>query len=91
MSSIVNISQPAVLGNVKTYSIEESSCRVDQNLKLNQDYFHLYLDSPDSALEASPGQFFHLMCPSNKLGNPFFRRPMSIYKVDRVQKKIQFL
>ena len=31
------------------------------------------------------------MCPSNKLGNPFFRRPMSIYKVDRVQKKIQFL
>tara|TARA_B100000886_G_C20426052_1_gene494077 strand:- start:5253 stop:6092 length:840 start_codon:yes stop_codon:yes gene_type:complete len=91
LSSVINLSLHEEPVNTKTPTTAEFSCRVDQNLKLNAEYFHLYLDAPEVALKALPGQFFHLMCPSSELGDPFFRRPMSIYKVDKVQRKIQFL
>ena len=39
----------------------------------------------------TPGQFFNLLCPSPDVGELFFRRPQSVYRIDRKRGRIEFL
>ncbi len=66
-------------------------CEILSNTPQNGDYNLMELAADAVALSASAGQFFHLECPSNREGSPFFRRPMSIYRIDRAAGRIAFL
>jgi dihydroorotate dehydrogenase electron transfer subunit len=39
----------------------------------------------------SSGPFFNLLCPSPDVGELFFRRPQSVYRIDRRRGRIKFL
>ena len=69
----------------------EHICPVVANGAVNDAYNHLILAAPPLALQAEPGQFFHLLCPQVAGLTPFFRRPMSIYRIDRVKNQLHFL
>jgi dihydroorotate dehydrogenase electron transfer subunit len=49
------------------------------------------VEASPKALSVTPGQFFNLLCPSPDVGELFFRRPQSVYRVDRVRGRIEFL
>lgn len=74
--------QPAVREHVAT---------VIFNKVVNKQYKQLCLSAPPSALQAKPGQFFHLLCPQFDELSPFFRRPMSIYRIDSRRSRLHFL
>src|SRR5690606_38935455 len=59
----------------------EVDARVLSNEAVNQEYRLIELAVPESATRALPGQFFHLLCPQKDGLQPFFRRPMSIYRI----------
>jgi dihydroorotate dehydrogenase electron transfer subunit len=73
------------------FPVQEMLCPVVSNAALNGEYLHLILDAPETALAAKPGQFFHLNCPPADGIATFLRRPMSIYRVDRQNRRIEFL
>ncbi len=63
------------------FTAAENVCTVVSNRPVNARYAHLVLAAPPTALEALPGQFFHLLC-EGQAGDPvFLRRPMSVYRV----------
>lgn len=72
-------------------SVGEFVCRVLANDPVNNQYRYLALAAPPLALTVRPGQFFHLLCPQVDGLKPFFRRPMSVYRVDRRRGRIGFL
>ncbi|MEE8562328.1 MAG: dihydroorotate dehydrogenase electron transfer subunit, partial [Alphaproteobacteria bacterium] len=43
------------------------------------------------ALAVQPGQFFHVLCPSPDQGDLWFRRPQSIYAIDKDSARLEFL
>ena len=49
------------------------------------------VEASPKALSVTPGQFFNLLCPSPDVGELFFRRPQSVYRVDRARGRIEFL
>lgn len=69
----------------------EIACPVRANDAVNAEYRHLVLDAPEAAEMARPGQFFHLLCPGAGGDQPFLRRPMSIYRIDRAAGRLEFL
>ena len=71
--------------------VAENICTVVTNDWVNPDYKHLVLDAPPTALTVAPGQFFHLLCPAAGDDTPFLRRPMSIYRIDPDNRRIEFL
>lgn len=71
--------------------IAETVCAVAAHDWVNTDYKHLVLEAPASALAARAGQFFHILCPTVGDDAPFLRRPMSVYRVDRAGRRIEFL
>ncbi|MFZ2080413.1 MAG: dihydroorotate dehydrogenase electron transfer subunit [Xanthobacteraceae bacterium] len=70
---------------------EESLCPVLSHDWVNGEYKHLVVEASPKALSVTPGQFFNLLCPSPDVGELFFRRPQSVYRVDRVRGRIEFL
>ena len=58
---------------------------------VNDEYKHVVLKVHPQALKAYAGQMFHLLCPSPDGGEVWMRRPMSVYRVDRPQGRIEFL
>lgn len=78
-------------GTQKGFQVGELVCPVVSNDWVNDRYKHLVIEAPAMALEVKAGQFFHLLCPSSEAGNPFLRRPMSVYQVDRQAGRIEFL
>jgi dihydroorotate dehydrogenase electron transfer subunit len=70
---------------------EESLCPVVSHDWINSEYKHLIVDASPKALSVTPGQFFNLLCPSPDVGELFFRRPQSVYRVDRDRGRIEFL
>jgi len=72
-------------------TIAENLCSVIENAWVNADYKYLEVTAPPIALAAIPGQFFHLRCPAVGLDQPFLRRPMSVYRIDRSAGRIAFL
>ncbi len=71
--------------------IEESLCPVLSHEWINREYKHLVVEATPKALAATPGQFFQLLCPSPDEGEIWFRRPQSVYRVDRAKRRLEFL
>ena len=69
----------------------ENRCRVVSNDPVNAEYRLLVVDAPEIGLTAYAGQFFHLLCPTTGTEQPFLRRPMSIYRIDRENGQLGFL
>jgi dihydroorotate dehydrogenase electron transfer subunit len=70
---------------------EESLCPVVSHDWVNSEYKHLVVEASPKALAANPGQFFNLLCPSPDVGELFFRRPQSVYRIDGAKGRIEFL
>src|ERR1700684_3603408 len=70
---------------------EESLCPVVSHAWVNSEYKHLVVEASPKALAVKPGQFFNLLCPSPDVGELFFRRPQSVYRVNRKRGRIEFL
>jgi len=70
---------------------EESLCPVVSHDWVNNEYKHLVVEASPKALSVTPGQFFNLLCPSPDVGELFFRRPQSVYRIDRARGRIEFL
>ena len=71
--------------------VAENICTVVVNDWVNDLYKHLVLDAPPCALTVAPGQYFHLLCPASGGDTPFLRRPMSVYRIDRDNGRVEFL
>lgn len=69
----------------------EFVCRIVSNDAVNEEYILMVLDVPARALTAKAGQFFHLLCPSPDGAEVWMRRPMSIYWVDKENRRLEFL
>ncbi|MDR3723400.1 MAG: dihydroorotate dehydrogenase electron transfer subunit [Terracidiphilus sp.] len=72
------------------FPVLEQACRVLRNECIGDDYFHMVLDCPQGA-RGNAGQFYHLLCPASEAGQPFLRRPMSIYALDPDAHRLEFL
>jgi dihydroorotate dehydrogenase electron transfer subunit len=70
---------------------EESLCPVVSHDWVNAEYKHLVVEASSKALTVTPGQFFNLLCPSPDVGELFFRRPQSVYRVNRKRGRVEFL
>src|SRR6266508_4508948 len=70
---------------------EESLCPLVSHAWANPEYKHLIVDASPKALAVKPGQFFNLLCPSPDQGELSLRRPQSVYRIDRENRRIEFL
>src|ERR1700729_1782466 len=70
---------------------EESLCPVLSHAWVNSEYKHLVVEASPKAFAVNPGQFFNLLCPSPDVGELFFRRPQSVYRIDRAKGRVEFL
>jgi dihydroorotate dehydrogenase electron transfer subunit len=70
---------------------EESLCPVVAHNWVNAEYKHLVVEASPRALAVRPGQFFNLLCPSPDEGELWFRRPQSVYRIDRANGRLEFL
>jgi dihydroorotate dehydrogenase electron transfer subunit len=97
MTSTRFASAPFVVGKSKPtpeprrIAAEESLCPVVSHDWVNAEYKHLVVQASPKALAVTPGQFFNLLCPSPDEGELFFRRPQSVYRIEREQGRIEFL
>lgn len=73
------------------FPLAETLSPVIKNDWVNDTYKHLVVEAPHGAQHSEPGQFFHLLCPTIGDNVPFYRRPMSIYRIDRAQGRLEFL
>src|SRR5271169_750 len=87
------VGKNAVVGESAAARIpaEESLCPVLSHDWVNAEYKHLVVEASPKALSVTPGQFFNLLCPSPDVGALFFRRPQSVYRIDRPRGRIEFL
>ena len=58
---------------------------------VNEEYRHLVMSVHEHALTAYAGQMFHLLCPSPDGAEVWMRRPMSVYRVNKPARQIEFL
>jgi dihydroorotate dehydrogenase electron transfer subunit len=58
---------------------------------VNEEYKHLVISVHEHALSAYAGQMFHLLCPSPDGAEVWMRRPMSVYRVNKPARQIEFL
>ncbi|PKU22830.1 dihydroorotate dehydrogenase electron transfer subunit [Telmatospirillum siberiense] len=73
-------------------SVVSELARVVDNRAINAEYRHLVADCGEESAQARPGQFFQLLCPQPPGGGqPFLRRPMSLYGVDPEKRRVEFL
>lgn len=72
-------------------TVHEACCTVLSNELRAGDYRLLRLRAPARVLDCAPGQFFHLLCPSQGRDQPYLRRPMSIYGYDIAREELLFL
>ncbi|MEE8140105.1 MAG: dihydroorotate dehydrogenase electron transfer subunit [Alphaproteobacteria bacterium] len=71
--------------------VEETLTEVVNNDWVNDEYKHLVVTASPKALAVQPGQFFHVLCPSPDQGDLWFRRPQSIYAIDKEAGRLEFL
>ncbi len=64
---------------------------VVSNDQVNEEYRHIVVDVHERAMNARAGQFFHLLCPTPDGAEVWMRRPMSVYRVDRDDRRLEFL
>ncbi|MCR4440141.1 MAG: dihydroorotate dehydrogenase electron transfer subunit [bacterium] len=65
------------------------ACPVTRNEQVSQTVFRLTLHAPDLALAAAPGQFVNIRIQEAPV--PLWRRPLSVYSVDRDAGSIRLL
>jgi dihydroorotate dehydrogenase electron transfer subunit len=70
---------------------EEALCPVVSHDWVNSEYKHLVVEASAKALAVKAGQFFNLLCPSTDAGELWLRRPQSVYRVDKANRRIEFL
>ena len=70
---------------------EETLTQVISNQWVNEEYKHLIITASPKALTVRPGQFFNILCPSPDDGDLWLRRPQSIYRIDRKNRRLEFL
>src|SRR5437660_3144147 len=70
---------------------EESLAPIVAHDWVNSEYKHMIVDASPKALAVKPGQFFNLLCPSPDMGELWLRRPQSVYRIDRENRRIEFL
>lgn len=75
----------------QVFPVAANQCRVLCNDPVNAEYRFMLTETSDTALNALPGQFFHLLCPESAGDRPFLRRPMSVYRIDKENRQIGFL
>jgi dihydroorotate dehydrogenase electron transfer subunit len=85
------VGKSALTGSPSHIPAEESLCPVVSHDWVNSEYKHLVVEASPKALSVTPGQFFNLLCPSPDVGELFFRRPQSVYRIDRAPGRIEFL
>jgi dihydroorotate dehydrogenase electron transfer subunit len=71
--------------------VEETLTAVLAHDWVNDEYRHLVVSASAKALSVRPGQFFHILCPSPDEGDLWFRRPQSVYAIDRGNARLEFL
>lgn len=69
----------------------EIDALVLSNEPVNAEYRLMVLEVPEGAAGAAPGQFYHLLCPQRGDLQPFFRRPMSVYRIEPEARRVSFL
>lgn len=69
----------------------EFDARIVSNEPVNAEYRLMTVEVPDGTAEARPGQFFQILCPHSGTLQPFFRRPMSIYRIEPEAGRLAFL
>jgi dihydroorotate dehydrogenase electron transfer subunit len=74
----------------KSFPIADQRCHILANEWVNSRYKRLTLAAGGPALDAAPGQFFHILCTTGGDG-VFLRRPMSLFRADRENGFIEFL
>lgn len=90
-------SQPFVVGRSAETDfpartpIEETLTTVLSHEWVNDEYKHMVVAASPKALTVKPGQFFHVLCPSADEGDLWFRRPQSVYAIDREGGRLEFL
>src|SRR5438067_6054607 len=70
---------------------EETLCPIVSHDWINSEYKHLIVEASPKAFAVKPGQFFNLLCPSPDVGELWLRRPQSVYRIDRENKRVEFL
>lgn len=85
------VGQSEVTPELRPIPAEESLSPVVSHDRVNAEYKHLVVEASPKALAVTPGQFFNLLCPSPDVGELFFRRPQSVYRIDRAKGRIEFL
>src|SRR6266568_6559296 len=70
---------------------EEALCPVVSHVWVNDEYKHLVVAASAKAVAVRPGQFFNLLCPSPDAGELWLRRPQSVYRIDRENRRVEFL
>ena len=73
------------------FPVGNAPCTVRSNRAVNERYRHLVLEVPAPLYFATPGQFFHLLCPPFIDNDPYLRRPMSVYRISPAERAIEFL
>lgn len=73
------------------FPIRQELLTVLENHPVNGEYHQIVLAADAAMTDCTPGQFFHLRCPSHDGLSPFFRRPMSIYRFSRERGELSFL
>src|SRR5690242_12916410 len=71
--------------------VEEARAPVLAHDWVHDEYKHLVVKATPKALAAQPGQFFQLLCPSPDAIEVWFRRPQSVYRVERSSGRLEFL
>ena len=71
--------------------VEETLTEVVAHDWVNDEYKHMVVTASPKALAVKPGQFFHVLCPSPDQGDLWFRRPQSIYAIDKDAERLEFL
>jgi dihydroorotate dehydrogenase electron transfer subunit len=85
------VGQSEVAPEPRPIPAEESLSPVVSHDWVNAEYKHLVVEASPKALAVTPGQFFNLLCPSPDVGELFFRRPQSVYRINRPKGRIEFL
>lgn len=96
MPQHVFASHPVVAGDGKpdplpALQAQELLAEVVSNDWVNPEYKHLIITASDKALKTKPGQFFNILCPAPDDGELWLRRPQSIYRIDRANRRLEFL
>jgi dihydroorotate dehydrogenase electron transfer subunit len=71
--------------------VGEFISQVVSNDWVNDEYKLIVLKVHAHALKAYAGQMFHLLCPSPDGAEVWMRRPMSVYRIDKANGRIEFL